>query len=45
MGKHVNLAQAARTALIQRQNRIGSRQRPLSFLQSEQFFPSRKDVA
>ena len=36
---------AERAALVRRQNRIGCRQRSLSFLQFEQFFPGRKDVA
>ena len=36
---------SARAALVWRKNRIGRRQRSLTFLQLEQFFPSRKDVA
>jgi hypothetical protein len=36
---------AARAALVRRQNRIGSRQRPLSFLQFKQFLAGRKNIA
>jgi len=36
---------AARAALVRWQNRIGSRQRPLSFLQFEQFLAGRKNIA
>jgi len=36
---------AARAALVRWQNRIGNRQRPLSFLQFEQFLAGRKNIA
>ena len=36
---------SARAALVRRQDRIGGRERPLPFLQSEKFLAGRKDVA